>query len=81
MKKGIFSTLLQAAKAIKGLTIALAGKLIKGSGYLVAAKGKLITTQGDAVSNLGKKIASSAILSSGSQHYHGSDGYTGKKFC
>ncbi|XP_071055698.1 uncharacterized protein [Onthophagus taurus] len=63
LNKSILNTLLQAVKAIKGATIALTGKLIKGSGYLVSAKGKLISHGGDAVTSLGKKIATSALLS------------------
>lgn len=50
-------------KAIKGSVIAIKGQLIKGSGYLISAKGKLLRAKGEAVTDLGKKIASSAILS------------------
>lgn len=63
LKKSILNTLLQAVKAIKGSVIAIKGQLIKGSGYLISAKGKLLAAKGDAVTDLGKKIASTAILS------------------
>lgn len=62
LKKSIFNTLLQAAKAIKGGIIALKGQLIKGSGSLISAKGKFIKDKGEALSSVGKNIATSAIL-------------------
>lgn len=63
LKKSIFNTLLQAAKAIKGGIIALKGQLIKGSGSLISAKGKLIRAKGEALSSIGKNIVSSATYS------------------
>lgn len=63
LKKSIFNTLLQAAKAIKGGIIALKGQLIKGSGSLISAKGKIIRAKGEALSSIGKNIVSTATYS------------------
>ncbi|RZC33035.1 hypothetical protein BDFB_006808 [Asbolus verrucosus] len=71
LKKSILNTLLQAVKAIKGGVIAIKGQLIKGSGYLISAKGKLISAKGEAITDLGKKIATSAVLSHPHQGYSG----------
>lgn len=78
MKKGILSTLLQAAKALKGGVLAIKGQLIKGSGYILSTKGKLLEGGGEAITGLGKKIVKSAIAKS---HKHGHDGrYYNKYF-
>lgn len=66
-------------KAIKGGVIAIKGQLLKGSGYLISAKGKLLAQKGDSVTELGKKIASSAILSPHPSHT-GPSGHEGKSF-
>lgn len=58
-------------KAIKGGVIAINGQLLKCSGYLISAKGKLLASKGDTITELGKKIASSALLSPHPSH-HGS---------
>ncbi|XP_063823970.1 uncharacterized protein LOC135073739 isoform X3 [Ostrinia nubilalis] len=64
LKKSILYTLFQAVKAITGGVTILKGQLIKGGGALASTLGKVIAVKGDAVSNLGKKIVSSAALSS-----------------
>ncbi|XP_054290149.1 uncharacterized protein LOC129005317 [Macrosteles quadrilineatus] len=62
-KKAIFSTLLQAIKAITGGVIALKGQIIKVKGHLIAAKGHLLQTKGEAISDFGRHIATKALLS------------------
>ncbi|KAG8244298.1 hypothetical protein J6590_027994 [Homalodisca vitripennis] len=61
-KKAIFSTLLQAIKAITGGVIALKGQIIKVKGHLIAAKGHLLQTKGEAISDFGRHIATKALL-------------------
>lgn len=61
-KKAIFSTLLQAIKAITGGVIALKGQIIKVKGHLIAAKGHLLQTKGEAITDFGRHIATKALL-------------------
>ncbi|VVC30889.1 Hypothetical protein CINCED_3A011196 [Cinara cedri] len=61
VKKAIFSSVLQAAKAITGGVIALKGQLIKAKGHVVVAKGKLLQNKGQAISNFGQTIATHAF--------------------
>ncbi|XP_020286905.1 uncharacterized protein LOC109856258 isoform X2 [Pseudomyrmex gracilis] len=61
-KKAIFSTLVQALKAIGGGVLALKGQLVKGSGYLLAGKGKVVSKAGDYITSFGKQLAASAVV-------------------
>ncbi|KDR17072.1 hypothetical protein L798_08753 [Zootermopsis nevadensis] len=60
-KKALLSTLLQAAKAIKGGLIAIKGQIIKAKGHFLSAKGRYISAKGEAISNFGKQVASTAL--------------------
>jgi hypothetical protein len=60
-KKALFSTLLQAVKAIKGGLIALKGQIIKAKGHFLTKKGYFISAKGEAISNFGKHVASTAL--------------------
>ncbi|XP_033330081.2 uncharacterized protein LOC117222474 [Megalopta genalis] len=72
-KKAIFSTLMQAVKAISGGVIALKGQLIKGGGYLVSTQGKMIAKAGDAITSLGTNIAKNAAHPPATHHEYAYD--------